>query len=201
MTTTYVALLRGINLGAAHKVPMARLRELLTSLGHGAVRTHLNSGNAVFADPGGRPADEVAAELSQALQERFGFAVPTLVRTAPYLRAAVENNPYPEGSYDGSRLQLTFFSGPVDAARFAGLDPADFAPDHYRLGDQLLYLHTPDGISRSPLATELSRPARLRGLTATTRTWNTVGKLLALAEAAEREAGQGQGEGAEREAG
>lgn len=49
MTTKYAALLRGINVGGSRKVPMADLRALLTSLGHDAVRTHLQSGQAVFA--------------------------------------------------------------------------------------------------------------------------------------------------------
>ena len=49
---TYIALLHGINLGSRNKIAMAELRELLDSLGHGDVRTHILSGNAIFFVPG-----------------------------------------------------------------------------------------------------------------------------------------------------
>ena len=49
--TTYVALLRGINIGPRNKIAMADLRELLGSLGHENVRTHILSGNAIFSSP------------------------------------------------------------------------------------------------------------------------------------------------------
>ncbi|WP_433340279.1 DUF1697 domain-containing protein [Streptomyces sp. CA-253872] len=189
MTSASIALLRGVNVGTAHKVPMARLRELAAGLGHRAVRTHLNSGNIVFVPGVPRPPEEHAAELAALLEREFGFAVPVLVLDTVRLRAALAANPYPEGTFHASRLQLVFLSGPADPARFADLDPAAHAPDDYRIGDRVLYLHTPDGISRSTLATELLRPARLPGLFTTTRTWNTANKLLALAERAEEDAG------------
>ena len=47
--TMYVALLRGINIGPRNKIAMADLRELLGSLGHENVRTHILSGNAIFS--------------------------------------------------------------------------------------------------------------------------------------------------------
>lgn len=183
--TTYVALLRGINLGPRNKVPMAELRETVAALGHSSVRTHLNSGNAVFTAAQERNAEAVAEELSTALADRFGLTVPVLVRTVPHLRAVVEANPYPEGGFEGSRLHVTFYDGPVDAERFSGIDAAALGPDDYRLGDRVLYLRTPEGLGRSRLAAELARPARTRGLIATTRTWNTVVKLLAMARESE----------------
>jgi uncharacterized protein (DUF1697 family) len=189
MTSASVALLRGVNVGTAHRVPMARLRELVAGLGHRAVRTHLNSGNVVYVPGEPSPPAAQAAKLSALLEREFGFAVPVLVLDAVRLRAALAANPYPEGGFHGSRLQLVFLSGPADPARFADLPPKAYAPDDYRIGEQLLYLHTPGGISRSPLATEVLRPARLPGLFTTTRTWNTASKLLALAEQAEEGGG------------
>jgi uncharacterized protein (DUF1697 family) len=181
MTTTYAALLRGINLGASNKVPMAELRALLAELGYGSVRTHLNSGNAVFTAEG--TAEEVAAELEKALERRFGFQVPCLVRDAAYLRAVVEANPFPEGSFNGSRLHVVFLSEPLDATWFAAVDPAVYAPDEFRPGECELYLHTPNGMGRSKLAQVLFRPSAIKkGVVATTRTWNTVTALLHMTE-------------------
>lgn len=74
MTTRYAALLRGINVSGHKKVPMAELRTLLTELGHADVRTYLQSGNAVFSSASGDE-DALTAQLEQAIEERFGFAV------------------------------------------------------------------------------------------------------------------------------
>ena len=85
MTSRYVALLRGINVGRAHQVDMPRLRELLTARGHGDVRTHLRSGNVILDS--GMTEAELAADLSTAIEQEFGFPVPVVVRTGEELAA------------------------------------------------------------------------------------------------------------------
>ncbi|MFJ3162787.1 DUF1697 domain-containing protein [Streptomyces kanasensis] len=179
-TTRYAALLRGVNVGGSRKVPMADLRALLTDLGHGEVRTHLQSGNAVFTTGPGADEDTLAAELRQALAERFGFPVDCLVRGAPYLRAIVDACPFPADALEGRQLHVTYLDVPATADRFAAVDPAAHLPEEYRLGDRALYLYTPEGLGRSALADALARPALLRGIVATTRNWNTVRKLADL---------------------
>ncbi|MGP3951902.1 DUF1697 domain-containing protein [Streptomyces sp. 7N604] len=177
--TTYVALLRGINVGGHKKVPMAALRELLGGLGYGDVRTLLQSGNAVFSrdeqDPGG-----VAAELERALADRFGFEVACVVLSAAELRAVVERNPFPPSSFEPAKFLVTFLSGPVDPGRLSGIDPEAYLPDEFRLGEREIFLHCPNGIGRSKLAEVLAN-AKL-GVTATARNWNTVTKLLAMTD-------------------
>jgi len=74
----YVALLRGINVGGKNKVPMAVLKSVFEELGHGAVRTYINSGNVVFDAPRA-PAVELANELEAAIDTEFGFSVRVLV--------------------------------------------------------------------------------------------------------------------------
>ncbi|MFD9796194.1 DUF1697 domain-containing protein [Streptomyces sp. NPDC059070] len=179
MTTTYAALLRGINVGGAKKVPMAELRTLLTDLGHGAVRTHLNSGNAVFASESDDP-DALAADLERAIEAHFGFSVACMVRDGAYLRAVADACPFPADELEGKQLHATFFSAPVTAARFAGIGAEGFLPEEFRLGDRVLYLYAPDGLGRSKLAEALSRPAVLKGVDATSRNWNTVKALVEL---------------------
>ncbi|MFD4546494.1 DUF1697 domain-containing protein [Streptomyces sp. NPDC058466] len=179
MTTRYAALLRGINVGGAKKVPMAELRTLMEGLGYGDVRTYLQSGNAVFsADHGDE--DSLAAELAGAIEKHFGFTVAVLVRDHAYLTAVREACPFPAAELEGKQLHATYFSGPVDAERFASVDPAAFLPEEFRLGDRVLYLYAPDGLGRSKLAEALSRPRLLKGVTATSRNWNTVVKLQEL---------------------
>ncbi|OIJ88930.1 DUF1697 domain-containing protein [Streptomyces colonosanans] len=182
MTTTYAALLRGINVGGNRKVPMAQLRTLLTGLGHTGVTTYLQSGNAVFtADHGDE--ETLAAEMSRAIEEHFGFAVDVLVRDHAYLKAVREACPFPAEELEGKQLHVTYFSVPVDAGRFAEIEPAGYLPEDFRLGDRALYLYAPDGLGRSKLAEQLAKRRLIKDVIATTRNWNTVVKLEQLTAA------------------
>src|SRR3954468_23642588 len=89
--TRFALLLRGINVGRAHRIGMADLRDLLTTEGHRGVRTLLQSGTVVLDSE--QPPDELARSVEQALERRFGFPVPTVVRTAEELAAVVEADP------------------------------------------------------------------------------------------------------------
>ncbi|MFG2353372.1 DUF1697 domain-containing protein [Streptomyces sp. NPDC048521] len=177
--TTYAALLRGINVGGSKKLPMAELRTLVTGLGHTGVRTHLQSGQAVFtADRGDE--ESLAAELARAIEERFGFPVDVLVRDHAYLKAVAEACPFPAADLQPKQLHVTYFSAPVSQDRYAEIDPAAYLPEEFRLGDRCLYLYAPDGLGRSKLAEALARPRTTAGLIATSRNWNTVLKLVEL---------------------
>ncbi|MEU3614933.1 DUF1697 domain-containing protein [Streptomyces sp. NPDC006872] len=179
MTTTYAALLRGINVGGSRKVPMAELRTLLEGLDLGDVRTYLQSGQAVFSSARGDE-ETLAAELTAAIEKRFGFVVDVIVRDHAFLKAVAEACPYPAAELEAKQLHVTYFSDPVDEERYAGIDRAAFLPEEFRLGDRVLYLYAPDGLGRSKLAEQLSRPRVHKGLIATTRNWNTVVKLVEL---------------------
>ncbi|MFD0251848.1 DUF1697 domain-containing protein [Streptomyces sp. NPDC127113] len=179
MTTMYAALLRGVNVGGARKLPMADLRALLTDLGHDAVRTYLQSGQAVFAAAHGDE-ESLAAELAGAIEKRFGFAVDVIVRDHAYLKAVAEACPFPAAELEAKQVHVTYFSAPVDAERFAPVDGPAFLPEEFRLGDRALYLYAPDGLGRSKLAEALARPRVTKGVVATTRNWNTVVKLVEM---------------------
>ncbi|MFH8559731.1 DUF1697 domain-containing protein [Streptomyces sp. NPDC017988] len=179
VTKRYAALLRGINVSGHKKVPMARLRALLEGLGHGGVQTYLQSGNAVFTAARGDE-ESLAAGLRAAIEQELGFAVDVLVRDGAYLRAVADACPFPAAGLQGKQLHVTYFSAPVDAARFAAIDQIPFLPEEFRLGDRALYLYAPDGLGRSKLAEQLSRPALTKGLVATTRNWNTVTRLVEM---------------------
>ncbi|MGW3289915.1 DUF1697 domain-containing protein [Streptomyces sp. NPDC001002] len=179
MTTTYAALLRGINVGGRKKLPMAELRQLLDGLGHDGVRTHLQSGQAVFTTEHGDE-ESLAAELTEAIEKHFGFPVDVIVRDHAYLAAIAEACPFPAADLEPKQLHVTYFSTPVDADRFAEIDRDTYLPEEFRLGDRALYLYAPDGLGRSKLAEHLAKPRINKGLIATTRNWNTVAKLVEL---------------------
>ncbi len=175
----YVALLRGINVGGNKKVPMARLRELMEGLGYTDVATLLQSGNAVFTSKEKSPA-KVVKQLEAAIAGEFGFEVAVVLRTRDELAAVIQANPLPGAEEAPSWFLVTFLSDVPDPKRLAAIDPAAYLPDEFRLVGREIYARFPRGIGTSKLATVLG--GLKLGVTPTARNWNTVTKLLELAD-------------------
>jgi uncharacterized protein (DUF1697 family) len=173
--TRYVALLRGINVGKARQVDMPRLREVLTERGHDEVRTHLRSGNVLLDSTLGEK--KLAADLSAAIEEEFGFAVPVVLRTAAELADVVQANPLEKVATDPKRYQVTFLPEKPAAKAVADLPPAEVG--EYLVRGRELYLWLPGGVTDTPLAAW--KWDRLLGVPGTARNWNTVTKLAELA--------------------
>ena len=171
----YVALLRGINVGRNKRVAMADLRQLLTGLGYADIRTHLQSGNAVF-EAAGQTAGKVAGDIERAILDRFGFEVKVLVRTRGELAAVVAANTLP--TRDGAKLHVAFLDAAPAKASLAGVDPADYEPEQFQIGKRELYLGCANGVIESKILKELSEKRLQRVMTA--RNWNTVNRLLEL---------------------
>jgi uncharacterized protein (DUF1697 family) len=172
-----IALLRGVNVGGNNRVPMAHLRELMQELGYEDVRTHLQSGNAVFtADTA---PEQAAQEIEGRLAQSLGLGVRVLVRTAEELARVVSANPLPEAVAEPSRLLVTFLSVPPDPERLRELDPADFEPDLFGFGEREIYVWCPEGVRTIKLSYAFFE--KRFGVVATARNWNTVTKLLELA--------------------
>jgi uncharacterized protein (DUF1697 family) len=173
--TTWVALLRGINVGGKRKVAMPALRAAVEELGHTAVRTYINSGNVVLTTTQ-RSEAAVRKGLEQALEEAFGFTVPVVLRSREQLQAVLKNNPF-EGA-DPKHLHVTFLDRDPGAAAKRAVDPDAFEPERYEVRGRDVYLHLPDGLGRSKLAGALAK--KDFGVVGTTRTWATTQKLAAL---------------------
>jgi uncharacterized protein (DUF1697 family) len=173
-----IALLRGVNVGGHNRVPMAHLRELLLDLGYEDVRTHLQSGNAVFT-AGATPPEVAAQEIEGQLARSLGLGVRVLVRTAADLARVVSANPLPAAVAEPSRFLVTFLSAPPDPDLLGALDPADFEPELFGFGERELYVWCPEGVRTLKLSYAFLE--RRFGVVATARNWNTVTRLLALA--------------------
>ncbi len=174
-----IALLRGVNVGGNNKVPMAHLRELMEELGYEDVRTLLQSGNAVFTATE-TPPEQAAREIEGQLQRHLGLNVRVLVRTEEELARVIANNPLPEAVSEPSRLLVNFLSAAPDPELLRELDPADFEPDLFGAGEREIYVWCPEGVRATKLSYAFWEK-RLR-VAATARNWNTVAKLLVLAQ-------------------
>lgn len=173
-STRYVALLRGINLGSTRRIPMPKLRELLEARGHGAVRTHLASGNVLLDSE--LPETDLAGELSRLIEKEFGFDVPVVLRTGAELAAVVAADPLGDVATNPSRYSVTFLPQPPQEEKVAALPPAEGGA--YVVRGRELYLWLPDGMQAGAMA---KWPwDRLLGVAGTNRNWNTVSKLAEL---------------------
>jgi uncharacterized protein (DUF1697 family) len=173
---TWVAFLRGINVGGHKQVAMADLRTLLASLGCGDVRTHLQSGNALFTTAKGT-ARTLERQIGAQLHADLGLDVKVLVRSAAELTAVVDNNPFVGRNVDPKELHAVFLSSTVPAKKKAGVDLAKIAPDEVEFGKGVIYVRLPNGVTGS----RLPNWDRTLGVDVTMRTWRTVTRLSELA--------------------
>jgi len=175
--TDTVCLFRGINVGGAHIVPMKELRALLEELGCEEVRTYIQSGNAVFRHRSGpKP---LAKKIRAAVARAFGFEPGVLVLSAAELARVAEENPFPEAAAEPKSLHLSFLTERPKEPDLKLLEELRADDEAYHLSDSVFYLHAPSGIARSKLA---GRVERALGVSATSRNWRTVTKLLELVE-------------------
>jgi uncharacterized protein (DUF1697 family) len=177
---TFVALLRGINVGGKNKVPMDGLRALCQKLGFSEVRTFIQSGN-VLLEGGGQPA-EVEARIEAGIARTFRLEIAVVVRTAVRFAAYLDENPFPGPSKeDPSHVLLGLSKArPAKGAAEALRERAAAGERVEAVGDAL-WFHYPNGIGRSKLTPALI--AKLAGSSLTARNVTTVRKLVEMAGA------------------
>lgn len=172
--TTFIALLRGINVGSSNKkVPMAELRALMSGMGFGNVQTYIQSGNAVFT------ADEVDAEavrlrVEAAIAKQFGFAVNVMALSATELADAIRSNPFASTADDPAKLHLGFMASTPDLTTLEALRTKPHGNDGWSVVNRVFYLHTPHGFGKSVLAPFVERTLKVP---MTFRNWRTMEML------------------------
>jgi uncharacterized protein (DUF1697 family) len=177
---TYIALLRGVNLGARNKVSMADLRTLVESLGAEDVTTYVQSGNVVFKSPDS--AVDLAGGIEEQIKRDLGLNVTVLMFTKAQLAKVLAGNPFVDGGRDPKRLHVTFLAGAPHRDRVRRVVAKQFEPDEFHVAGLVIYLHCPNGYGRSKLSNAYLE--KQLGVPATTRNWNTVTKLVELTERA-----------------
>lgn len=167
-----IALLRGVNVSGAGKLPMAEFREMLTGLGLGEVRTYIQSGNAVFESD--CPADELEGMIRDGIAARLGFAPETFVLSADEIAEAMTGHPFTDVD---PKLVHVFFLRETPAPDETALKALAQPGDAWHIGPRRFTLHTPGGFGTSKLAEKLPRflPPPM-----TARNLRTVAALQAL---------------------
>jgi len=177
---TYIALLRGINVGGSRLLPMKELKLVLEKSGCVDVQTYIQSGNAIFRSSKSDGA-RVAKRLTAAISKRHGFEPRVLVLTPGELESTAARNPFPEASENPKSLHVFFLARRPKQPDLKSIDALKAKAERFALKDRTFYLHTPAGFGTSKLA---ARAERLLGVEATARNWRTVTMLLEMVKAA-----------------
>ena len=177
---TYVALLRGINVGGNNMLRMKDLAALCGDCGCADVRTYIQSGNVVFAC---KPAaaDKLAAQLSTRIAGDFGLKVPVILRSAAALARVAEANPFLAAGQDVERQYVMFLADAPAKAAVAALDPQRSPPDEFAVVGGEIFLHLPNGAGRSKL-TSAYFDSKLKTIS-TARNWRTLLTLIEMTRA------------------
>ena len=170
----YLGLLRGVNVGGKHKLPMAELRALVEALGHTEVSTFIQSGNVIFT--AARPV--TPGSLETAIHDRLGIDTTVVLRTSSELERIVQANPFADR--DPAVLHVGFLARRPAATTVSDLAVDRFDPEQCAIRGTECYLYLPNGMGRAKLPAYLDRRIEIP---VTVRNWNTVTKLLALVKA------------------
>jgi uncharacterized protein (DUF1697 family) len=176
--TTYVGLLRGVNVGGRNMVAMKDLRALCERLGHEEVCTLLQSGNVVFRSESRDPS-ALESRLEQEIAKRLGVKPACFVRTADEWASIVKRNPFrEEAERDPGHMLVALMKQAPGPAAVKALRAAIVGRELVDARGREVYFVYPDGVGRSKLTPNLIE--KHLGGSGTARNWNTVLKLLAI---------------------
>jgi uncharacterized protein (DUF1697 family) len=170
---TYVAFLRGVNLGPNNKIPMPQLRAVAEDLGYTDVATYINSGNLIISSP--KKAATIEREISKAIKDSFGRPIDVAVRTPAQLKKIVAENPYSDDNPSQVTVAFLTKAPAKDAKDKVAAVAKDYEPFTFA-GDQV-YVNYSQGIGKSKLAERFSA---IIGVSSTVRNIRTIEKVLAL---------------------
>ncbi len=171
MATTFVALLRGVNVGGKRALPMKDLVAIFAGAGCANARSYIQSGNVIF-EASARAAGPAMTAVRARILADFGIDVPLVVRSADELRRVVDANPFVRDGAPEKTLHVAFLADEPAPARVRSLDPDRSPPDTFVVVGRDVYLRLPNGVARSKL-TNAYFDAKL-GTVSTGRNWRTV---------------------------
>jgi len=174
---TYIALLKGINVGGHKKVPMAELRELFSKSGYENVQTYIQSGNVIFQTPNTSKA-KIEATIEKAIFDHFGFEVLVLVKTKDELKQIFENSPFSEDKKKASYFMMLHETPSVELVEVAS--QKIYESEEYMILNDCIYFFNAKGLGQSKFNVNFFE--RKLNTFVTARNYNTMVKLLSLCD-------------------
>ncbi|QPC87527.1 DUF1697 domain-containing protein [Mesorhizobium sp. NBSH29] len=177
-SSIYILLFRGV--GGATQLPVKPLSASLEAAGFDAVRTYINSGNAILRT--GKSRDAMLKEVTKICARDFAFTKAIHAVTLVEWRNLIRDNPFSDAVDVPKNLSAALLAETPQAANVEKITAAAVQGERFEIVGRVAYLHTPYGFGTSKMAIKFDKAI---GVENTTRNWNTVLRLLELAEAAE----------------
>lgn len=178
---TVISMLRGVNVGGHNKIKMDALRALYESLKFTGCQTFIQSGNVIFKTKE-RNLAKLTSQIQTAIERSFGFRPDVILRTSDELRDVIARNPFAKRrGIEPGKLIIAFLADAPAAQARDNIVKLKTDPEELRIDGSELYIYYPNGMGRSKLAWSLiERRLKVSG---TCRNWNSVTKMLAIADA------------------
>lgn len=176
--TTYISLLRGINVSGQKLIKMVDLKVLYEELGFVSVKTYIQSGNVVFQSD----IKELNYEktIADKIYEKYNFEVPVLVKTLSEWSKITNNNPFSSNNLEENKLYVTLLSDVPDSSLVEKINSGNYGNDQFICDNNVVYLFFPElGYGNTKLSNNFFE-SKLK-LKATTRNWTTMINLLKIA--------------------
>ena len=172
---TYIALLRGINVGGHRKMPMAELRDLLTKIGFSNVKTYIQSGNVIFK-VAETNVNEMENSIQKSIADHFGFDVSVMVRTRQQLQKIFDDCPFSEDKKINSYFAILSHSPDKELVQKAYEKTCE--NEEYEITNDCLYFYSNKGYGNAKFS--LNYFEKKLNVNATARNYKTMLKLLSL---------------------
>ncbi len=180
-----ISMLRGVNLGPHNRMKMEELRAAYESLKLQDPRTYVQSGNVLFKTKE-RDEAKLSSRIQDGIEKKFGFRPDVILRTTEELRRAVARNPFAvRKNLDPSKLLVTFLGAHPESELCEKLRAIDTAPEELHLVGREIFIYYTNGLARPKF--QWIKAEKILKVTCTGRNWNSVTKMLAMAEEMERE--------------
>ena len=176
-TSSYVALLRGINVGGRNKVAMRDLRAAFQADGYQSVATYIQSGNVLFTADATQ--NELETRIETMLERRLGVPLVVVVRGHHQLRRVVDRAPEGFGAApDTYYSDVLFLKAPLTSAQaMRVVELRDGVDEAWRGSGVLYFQRLSSRRSQSRMSKIVGKPEYQQ---MTIRSWATTTKLLAL---------------------
>lgn len=178
---TWIALLRGVNVGGKNKLSMKELIVELQKIGFTQIKSYIQSGNIIFYSPR-KESSELATDIKKVIKTKFGFEPQVIVFEKTEFIKAVTSNPFQkaQNEMEGRTLHLLFLSKIPEEIDQSKFDVVKRSSEHWQVIGMVFYLYAPEGFHQSKIAAKLEK---ILNVSATARNWRTVSQILEIINA------------------
>jgi uncharacterized protein (DUF1697 family) len=181
-----ISMLRGINVGGHNKIKMDALRALYVSLKLEDPRTYVQSGNIIFRTKE-KNSTALAKKIQNAIEAKFKCRPEVILRTPDEFRKAIAASPFADRPHlEPGKILVTFLAADPGSVAESMLRTLKKHPEELHLKGRDLYIYFPDGAGKSKLP--WASIAKSLNTAGTARNWNSVLKMLQIAEEMEKAA-------------